>query len=124
MSPEETKVMFFRYVEEVINKGDLSILEEFIAPEYTFYDYSQPTPEIGIEARRQHLENSQRSNFHITIEDCIVTEDRIVTRGTFRVIRKGQPVEMSVINIFRLNSEGKQVEEWAMWMPKVAALVA
>src|SRR5437868_3035074 len=55
LSPEELRVQEERFIEEVLNNRNLSLMEEFVAPEYILQG-SQP-PIQGPDGYRQFIES-------------------------------------------------------------------
>lgn len=121
MSPEQLKAQAERFIEEVLNNRNLSIIEEFVAPEYILQG-SQP-PIQGQDGYRHFIEGFLVSfpDIHFTLDDFITTGDKVVLRWScqatqqgpwFGLAPSGKPINDSGINIQRLNAEGKLVEEW------------
>ena len=77
----ENKALVRRYVEEVLNKGNLALVEELFAP--TFVDHDSSMPEAKGPAGVKRLAAMVRASFpdlHFTIEDMIGEEDKVVYR--------------------------------------------
>jgi predicted ester cyclase len=121
VSPEQLKAQTERLIEEVLNNRNLSLIEEFIAPEYILQG-SQP-PVQGPDGYRRFIEGVLISfpDIHFTLEDLFITGDKIALRwsmqGTQQGVWLGLPpsgkaVTDSGINFQRVNEEGKLVEEW------------
>ncbi len=66
MSEANNKALARRFLEELVNTGDVSRLPEFLAPDYRV----RYTDQVGIEAARQHL-----LTFHHCYPDLAVTVD-------------------------------------------------
>lgn len=87
MSAEKNKEIVRRVIDEVVNKGDLLLVEEVLASEYV---YHFPTHDIyGPEGFKEFV-TSMRSAFpdlHVIIEDIIAEGDkvaaRVIMQGTF-----------------------------------------
>ncbi len=110
MSVEENKAIIYRYMEEIWNKGNLDALDEFYA--------------IDIERMRQNFAmiHSALANLHVTIDDLVAEEDRIVVRYTASGVHKGEFMgipptdkEFSImeIRIYRI-ADGKIVQNWGL----------
>ncbi len=123
MSTEANKAIVRRFVEEVQNGGDLTVLDEIAAPDYV--NHSAPS---GVPADREGLKQLTamfRQAFpdgQMTIEDMVAEEDRVATRKTFRGTHQeelmgipptGQAVAIGLIDIVRL-VDGKVVESWSV----------
>src|SRR3974377_1322684 len=68
----ENKALVRRYVEEVLNKGNLALIEELFAP--TFVDHDSSMPEARGPAGVKQLAAMVRASFpdlHFTIEDSV-----------------------------------------------------
>ena len=115
-SPESKKAVFRRLV-EIYAVGDLSALDQLIAPNY-----------IGhVSAGDRDLEGFRESikYFHnlfvygedsFEVNDQFVEGERVATRMTAHVKMRatGEPVTLIGINIARV-VDGKLVEEWNTW---------
>jgi steroid delta-isomerase-like uncharacterized protein len=120
MSTHATKALVRRYYDEVLNQRNLAVLDELLAP--TFVSYL-PT---GAALPRDHYEQAIRMShaafpdLHVTIEDQIAEEDKVVTRyraqGTHAADFAGipathKPVIVTAIHVHRI-ANGKLVEHW------------
>jgi predicted ester cyclase len=118
MSIEENKKLVRRYCEEVADQGNLDLIDEFLAPDPSYYgpDYLESFKRKRAESRAALSDVS----FHI--EDMIAEEDKVVVRGTARAIHDraewlgmaptGNRLKEKVIDIFRVQ-EGKIVQVWS-----------
>ena len=88
MSAEKNKEIVRRVIDEIVNKGDLSLADEVLAGNYV---YHFPTHDIhGPEGFKKFV-TSMRTAFpdlHVTIEDLIGEGDkvaaRVIMQGTFK----------------------------------------
>ena len=121
MSTEENKAIELRFFEEVVNKGNLAVLDELLAPD--FVDHSAPP---GIAADREGykqffaMAHSAFPDFHSTLEDMFAEGDKVVQRftasGTHKgewmgIVPTGKQMTISGIAIHRITG-GKIVEDW------------
>jgi predicted ester cyclase len=91
MSVEENKVIVRRIPEEVLNKGDLSVLDEIVAPGFVNLTPLPGLPDRGVEALRA-LVNTVRTAFpdlHYTLEASIAEGDMVVHLATARGTNTG-----------------------------------
>jgi steroid delta-isomerase-like uncharacterized protein len=110
-----------RLVEQLVNKGDLAVVDEIFAS--TFVNHS---PAAGTTPDREGIKQyittvrSVFPDYHNIIEDLIAEEDmvavRVICRGTHRaefmgIAPTGKTVEFSAVSIFRF-AGGKVVERW------------
>jgi len=95
-SPEARKAVFRKLV-DIYAAGDLSTLDQCVAPNY-----------VG------HPSAGKKDSFRI--EDQLVDGEKVATRMTAHVqVREtGEPVTLLGINIARI-VDGKIVEEWNTW---------
>lgn len=121
MSPEQLKAQTERFIEEVLNNRNLSIMEDFVAPEYILQG-SQP-PIQGPDGYRRFIEGVLVSfpDIHFTLEDFFTVGDKLALRWSMQATQQGpwlglppsgKSVTDSGINLQRVNEEGKLVEEW------------
>jgi predicted SnoaL-like aldol condensation-catalyzing enzyme len=121
MSTEENKKLTLRFIEEVINQGKLSTLDELITADAV--DHSLPP---GIPPGREEVKlflgmiRTAFPDFHETVEDIIAEGDTVVTSTTWHgthqgaflgIAPTGKQVSVSSIDISRVAS-GKFVEHW------------
>ena len=122
MSAEENKATFRRYVEEVVNQGNLELADE-IFDRYLAHQPDGSVLERGPEDVKRFLGEFHAAfpDFNAIIEDQIAEGDRVMTRyrwrgthgGEFRGIAPtGGEQEINGIVIFRFSPEGKVVESW------------
>jgi steroid delta-isomerase-like uncharacterized protein len=86
MSTEENKAVVRGYMEEVLNKGNLAAFDDYFSEDVVFN---------GRQGLRQELDSMFSllrhvfPDLHLTIEDQIAEEDKVVTRVTFRGTHQG-----------------------------------
>ena len=122
MSTEQNKALFRRVIEEVFNRGNISLLDELFAPDFVEHEELPPGIPAGSEGVKQ-LSTMFRSafpDFKATIDDIIAEGDKVVVRGTWSGTHKGEfmgipptgkSVSFGVIDIVRI-AGGKFVEYW------------
>jgi steroid delta-isomerase-like uncharacterized protein len=125
MSAEGNKALIRRYVEEVWNKGNLSVIGEILATKFIRHDPADPEPVSSSEGLKQVV-TMYRTAFpdvHFTIDDQIAEGDKVATRwrgsgthkGSLRGIAPtGKESTVTGIVISRIVG-GKIVEEWGNW---------
>ncbi len=121
MSAEENKAVVRRLVEDLVNKGDLSVVDEIFAT-----DFVNHSPATGTTSDREGIKQyitmvrSAFPDYHNIIEDLIAEGDRVVAcvicRGTHRaefmgIAPTGKSVAFSAVSIFRF-AGGRVVERW------------
>src|SRR4030065_745893 len=114
MSLEKNKAMIRKGVEEV-NKRNLAVLDEFIAPDYV--DHTNPLR--GLEDVKQFYTKAFKDfpDFHRTIEDIIAEGDKVWVLVKFTgTASSGKKIELTTVSILRI-VDGKYVEGWTV--PKV-----
>ena len=117
----DNKALVRRVIDEALNKGNLAVVDELVAPSYV---YREPTAgEVRGPDGLKKMVTMYRNAFpdlRITIDDQIAEANRVVTRWTGRGTHKGelmgvapsgQQVTVMGILITRL-ADGKIVEEW------------
>jgi len=121
MSLEKNKALV-RKTNEAINKRDLTVLDEFMAPDYV--DHANQLR--GRENVKQFYTMAFKDfpDFHRTIEDIIAGGDKVWVRNRITgTASTGKKIELASVNIFRIVN-GKVVEGWGgviqkMSVPKV-----
>ena len=121
MAVEENKAKVHRLVEQLVNKGDLAVVDEIFAS--TFVNHNTAAGTTSDREGIKQLINMMRTAFpdyHNIIEDLIAEGDkvavRVICRGTHRAEFMGiaptdKSVEFPAVSIFRF-SDGKVVERW------------
>ena len=123
MGTEENKAAARRFLDEVINQGNVAIVDEMTAP--VFVDHSSP-PGVppGNEGFKTWVTMFRAAfpDLHYTVEDEIAEGDRIVQRTTAHGTMQGDFMGMPAsgksatwheIHITRF-SGGKAVEHWGV----------
>ena len=121
MSTEENKENARRAVEEVMNKGNLSLANELIATDYA--GHSPGLPDFkGPEGFRQYMTMMRTAfpDIHLTIEDTVAEGDKVVMRYTGRGTHKGDLMGIAPTGkqititgmVISRHVGGKQVEAW------------
>ncbi len=121
----ENKAIVRRLLEELWNKGNLSLADEILATNYVHHDPS--TPDFGRgpegEKKRATLYRTAFPDLQLAIEDMVAEGDRVVTRWTARGTHKGdlsgiaptaKQFTLTGVSIDRI-SGGKIVEGWVNW---------
>jgi steroid delta-isomerase-like uncharacterized protein len=120
MSVEQNKAIIRRVFEEVINQDKSQIINELIAPSYVNHDMPAPVP--GPEGFKMvvGLFRAAFPDLHVTLEDVLGEESKVVTRGYFTGTHKGdfngipatgKTVKASYVDMWRVEN-GKAVENW------------
>lgn len=122
MTPEENKALVRRFYEE-IDKGNLEVMDEFVAEDYLDHN---PPPFPGLASGREGLKQAFKIFWEATpeyhhIEEQIAEGDKVITRLTSYgkherdlpgAPRTGNDLKMTSITIHRI-ANGKLVEKWA-----------
>ncbi len=91
MTIDENKKIVRRYIEEVVNTGDMTKLDEFISPDYI--ETLDPSKRIlGVEGARQHIMGVRQTfpDLHLTVEKQISEGDWVATCITARATHQGE----------------------------------
>jgi predicted ester cyclase len=121
MSAQENKALVRRYVEEVVNRRHLNLLDEIFAPSFVQYG-ADPDRVSGVEDLKQFfvMLHSGYPDSQGTIEDLFAEGDKVVLRFVFRgthqgefmgIAPTGKQVTMAGIDICRI-ADDKTVELW------------
>jgi len=112
MPLEENKAIILRVIEEIVNQGNLSAIDDLFAP--TFVDRSAPDQPPGPTGVKEFVSliRAHLPDLHIDIDELIAEDDKVVVRTTWRGRPRGaSEVNRTMIQIFRL-ADGVIVEEW------------
>ena len=122
MSTEQNKALVRRMVEEIFNRGNMSLADEFLAPDFVEREELPPGIPSGREGVIQltAMLHSAFPDFKATIDDIIAEGDKVVIRQTWSGTHKGEfmgvpptgkSVSFGVLDIIRV-AGGKFVEHW------------
>ena len=122
MSTEQNKALVRQMVEEVFNRGNTSVVDKFMAPDFVEREELPPGIPRGREGVEQMVTmfRSAFPDFKFTIDDLVAEGDKVVIRSTWSGTHKGEfmgipptgkRVSFGVIDILRM-AEGKCVEHW------------
>lgn len=124
MSVEQNKAQFQRFIEEVFNHGDMSLIDELMAPDFVEREALPP----GVPGGREGVKfltmvfRTAFPDFHVGLDDLIAEGDKLVARSTWTgtqlgefmgIPPTGRSVSFDVIDIVRL-SQGKVLEHWGV----------
>ena len=122
MSAEQNKALVRQMVEEIFNRGNISLADEFMASDFVEHEELPPGIPRGREGVKQltMIMRSAFPDFKATIQDMIAEDDKVVIRMTWTGTQKGEfmgipptgkSVSFGVIDIIRA-AGGKFVEHW------------
>jgi steroid delta-isomerase-like uncharacterized protein len=120
---EENKALARRIVEEVWNRGNVAIVDETFAPDYTEHN-PRPGQEVGLDGYKSGV-TMMRSAFpdlHLDLHDVIAEGDRVAIRYALRGTHEGDlmgvpPSGNSVSSdgmVFARVHDGQVVERWGV----------
>jgi steroid delta-isomerase-like uncharacterized protein len=120
MSAEQNKVIVRRWVEGGWNGGNLDLVDEFYADDYTLHDPTMPVH--GRESFKQYVRmyHGVFPDLHFTIEEMVAEGDTVAWRITARGTHKGalmgipptdKPVAISATIISRF-VDSKWSQDW------------
>jgi predicted ester cyclase len=119
VSTDANKLLVRRYLEEVVNTGDVSRIADFVSPDYIdTHDTSGQSS--GLDGVRRHVLGVRATypDLHVTVEQQLAEADWVVTRITARGTHRGEwlgmrptgkAVEFTGVNIDRV-VDGRIVE--------------
>jgi steroid delta-isomerase-like uncharacterized protein len=108
-----------------LNQGKVAVFDELCAPDFIFHDPDRPDVTTLEDFKRMLTEGrSACPDFHLTIDDLIATDEKVVLRWTWRgtntgdivaptmrIPATGRQVAVTGISIIRF-AEKKEVEHW------------
>ncbi len=112
MSAVENKLVIRRFIEEVVNTGNVEKLADFVSPGY-IDNYDKTGHSNGLEGAKAHILGVRRTypDLHLTVEQQIAEGDWVATRITARGTHlgtwlgmepTGKAVEIIGVNIDRV----------------------
>lgn len=124
MTMEENKALLRQFYDEVINRGNLGMIEKATAANIVDHSLAPGLPP-GVEGVKQWFGMMRKAfpDARVTVNDILGEGDKVVTRVTLRGTHKGEflgvpatgkPVSIEGIDISRF-SGGKLVEHWGQF---------
>jgi steroid delta-isomerase-like uncharacterized protein len=122
MSVEVEKALVRQFVDEVFNRGNMSVVDDLFAPDFVEHEELPagiPNDREGVIQLAAML-RSAFPDFKATIDDIVAEDDKVVIRQTWTGTHKGEfmgvpptgkSVSIGVIDIIRM-ADGKCVEHW------------
>lgn len=128
MSTERNKAIVRRYFEELFNKHNLSIIDEFFSQNYINNQHYDPNAGAVIRGRQEWKEVASIfftafPDHHSKLEDIIAEGDKVVYRWRTEGTHQGpflniaptyKKISINGITIDRVEN-GKVVETWTTW---------
>lgn len=120
----ENKRLIQRFVDEVMNGGNLNVVDSLFSPDYIPHDPSNPDRQGGIEGAKQFIRmlHMGLTDGQYMVQDMIAEGDRVAYRwilagthtGDFMGIpASGKDLYFSGMDMYRLIN-GKIVESWVI----------
>src|SRR5262245_2930081 len=121
---EQHKAHIRRYFAEIVSKGNLGAIPDFVAPNIIFWGPYTPEPIQGIAGFKELIAmlHAAFSDLQITEEDMVVEGDTVATRWIASGTHKGEfmgtgpsgkPFRFTGTAFYRI-AEGKIVEAWSV----------
>ena len=119
---EENKAIVRRYFQEILDGGNLDLVDEIFEPQYILHDPSSPQEVRGVEGTKRFVGmfRSAFPDIAHSIEDQIAEGDKVVTRLRARATHTGdlmgipptgKGVTIEGTSIWRI-ADGKSGECW------------
>ena len=121
MLAEERKAMIRRIMDEVLNKGNIAVIDEIMAPDYAFHG-ADGTQTKGLEAFKQFVSMIRGAfpDMHYKVDDAVCEGDIVAIRTSFTATNTGplrgmpptgKKVTMQEALFYRFEGN-KPIEEW------------
>ena len=115
MSTEQNKALVRQLMEEVMNRGNISLVDEIMPPDFVDHEGAPGLPPTR-EGFKQSVPmlRSGIPDFNATIDDVVAEGDKVVIRMTWRGTQTGEfmgmpptgkSISVGVIDIFRIAGE-------------------
>jgi steroid delta-isomerase-like uncharacterized protein len=114
-----------RVIEEAFNEGSFAVIDELVGPNAVDHDPAHVEEVRGPAAFKAQVEMYRRAfpDLHMTIDDAVAQDDRVVLRWTSRGTHRGELMGLAPtgtvatvtgISIDRFE-DGKIAESWSNW---------
>jgi len=118
MSSELNRKIARRIIEEGLSKHDLSLIDEYFAPDFIENQFGLKP---SVQGMKESFETLYRAfpDYKLVIEDMAAEGDKVWLRmtctgtntGGFMGVKNGRSFKVAVLDIIRLK-DGKVVEHW------------
>ena len=123
MTTQQNKELVRRYVENVLNQGDLAEADELVAPDAVMYHAGAPGPIRGLDAIKLFVTAFRVSfpDLRSPLEDMVAEGDRVMVRFTWSGTQRGdfqgipptrRRFTVTGSGLYRIQ-DGKIAEVWA-----------
>lgn len=124
MASEADRTLYQRFMQEVVNEGDIAKVDDIMAPDFTEHEDLPPELPRTVAGVKQLFSDLRRAfpDLHVVIEDKIAEGDMVVGRITFHGTHRGdfnglaptgRVVAWGAVDIVRIFA-GKIVEHWGV----------
>lgn len=118
MSEGSNAIIARRIIEDGLSKHDLSLFDEYFAPDYIENQFGLKPSTLGMKVDFEFLYQAF-PDYSLVIEDLGAKDDRVWLRmictgtntGGFMGIKNGKSFKITVVDIVRFK-DGKVVEHW------------
>jgi predicted SnoaL-like aldol condensation-catalyzing enzyme len=122
MTNDRNKVIVRKFIQEVLGKGNIDLIDELLAPDYVNPSMSV-TNRTGFKAVVSGLKASMPER-DFEIANLVAEGDSVIFRGNMNVtLASGKKVSARVITYYRL-VDGKIVEDEPISTPPMTELLA
>jgi predicted SnoaL-like aldol condensation-catalyzing enzyme len=122
MTNDRNKVIVRKFIQEVLGKGNIDLIDELLAPDYVNPSMSV-TNRTGFKAVVSGLKASMPER-DFEIANLVAEGDSVIFRGNMNVtLASGKKVSARVITYYRL-VDGKIVEDEPISTPPLSELLA
>jgi predicted SnoaL-like aldol condensation-catalyzing enzyme len=122
MTTDRNKVIVRKFIQEVLGKGNIDLIDELLAPDYVNPSMSV-TNRTGFKAVVSGLKASMPER-DFEIANLVAEGDSVIFRGNMNVtLASGKKVSARVITYYRL-VDGKIVEDEPISTPPLSELLA
>jgi hypothetical protein len=86
MSAEENKALARRFIEEVINEGNMATVDELVDPDWVDHDPNSPEEIRGIEGSKQFYGDFRSAFPDIQVTDSLAQSTRVTSSSTLGTV--------------------------------------
>jgi predicted ester cyclase len=120
---EKNKEIVRKFIEEFLNKGTVSVVDEIFSPDFHNHDFIPgiPPDREGVK-QNSAMMRSIFPDMVVTCDDVVAEGDKVAVRMTIRGTHKGEfagiaptgkVITFSAISITRI-ADGKFIERWSI----------
>jgi ketosteroid isomerase-like protein len=110
--PEHANAVIARNMLDAFNRGDMQVIEGFLADDVVWHEIGRAEPRRGKAALREEAPGAVDYEITATIHDVVANDDHTIALVDATATRGGKTLRYRTAEIFHFR-DGKITERWA-----------